>query len=108
MEHGAVANDSKAKELKFIVKSELSRVEGGHADGGARVFLHPSSVNFKEGKFETELLLYNEKISTSKVFLKDTTMVSPLPILFFGGAISVNHEEQSIAVGADKWIRSVQ
>lgn len=96
MEHGAVANNSKAQELKLMVKSET---------GVSRVFLHPQSLNFHEGKYESELLLYNEKVSTSKVFLKDATMVAALPILFFGGEISVSHEENWIAVGDDKWVR---
>lgn len=98
-EHGAVAKSSNAKELKLFVNSDSSDRRG------ARVFLHPSSINFHEGKYETQMLLYNEKMSTSKVFLKDSTMVSPIPILFFGGKIEVNHEKGWISVGADKWVR---
>jgi hypothetical protein len=57
------------------------------------------------GSYETQLLLYNEKRATSKVFLQDATMVHALPILFFGGEITVSHEENWLAVGADKWIK---
>jgi hypothetical protein len=48
MAHGAVANSSTARELKLMVRSE-----GGDTDrylGTDRVFLHPSSINFHEGK----------------------------------------------------------
>ena len=88
---GAVANDFTAKEIKFFPKEP------------GRVFLHPSSINFRESKFESTFAVYHEKIMTSKVFLRDSTMVSAFPILFFGGALTVNHEKGWIVV--DGWLR---
>ena len=43
-----------------------------------------------------------EQVKLSRVYLRDSTLVSPYPILLFGGAISVQHQERVIAV--DDWI----
>ena len=35
---------------------------------------------------------------TSKIFLRDSTMVTPYPLLLFGGTISVQHAQQTLSV----------
>ena len=42
------------------------------------------------------------QVRTSKVFVRDSTMVTPFPLLLFGGALKVHHAKQTITV--DKWI----
>lgn len=68
------------------------------AQGKAHV--HPSSVN----RFlQTHgWMLFQEKVKYSKVFLKDTTLISPLSMLLFGGDIDVQHRERLISL--DGWI----
>lgn len=68
------------------------------AQGKANV--HPSSVN----RFlQTHgWLLFQEKVKYSKVFLRDTTLISPLSMLLFGGDIDVQHRERLISL--DGWI----
>lgn len=66
------------------------------------VQLHPSSVNFEVMEFESRWLVYCEKVQTSAVFLRDATMVSPMPLLLFGGDITVQHAARTVRV--DKWI----
>ncbi|XP_051766444.1 ATP-dependent RNA helicase DHX29 [Ctenopharyngodon idella] len=68
------------------------------AQGKAHV--HPSSVN----RFlQTHgWLLFQEKVKYSKVFLRDTTLISPLSMLLFGGDIDVHHRERLISL--DGWI----
>ncbi|KAM4707688.1 ATP-dependent RNA helicase DHX29 [Discoglossus pictus] len=68
------------------------------AQGKAQV--HPSSVNRDLQTYGW--LLYQEKIKYSKVFLRETTLVSPFPILLFGGDIAVQHRERLLTV--DDWI----
>ncbi len=50
-----------------------------------RVFLHPSSVNFSCGKFESGWLAYSEIVETSKVFVRESSMVPVYAVLLFGG-----------------------
>ena len=75
------------------------RLEGA---GGAAVSLHPSTANADLPKLESRWLVYYEKVRTSKVFLRDSTMVTPYAILLFGGDIKVKHAQHVITV--DKWI----
>ncbi|XP_033106409.1 putative ATP-dependent RNA helicase DHX57 isoform X2 [Anneissia japonica] len=49
------------------------------------VSIHPSSVNYQVGHFESPYLIYHEKIKTSKVYIRDCSMVSVYPLLLFGG-----------------------
>jgi ATP-dependent RNA helicase DHX57 len=65
------------------------------------VFLHPSSVNFTCGKFESGWLAYSEVVQTSKVFVREASMVPVYSILLFGGELSVHHEQGLVRV--DGW-----
>jgi ATP-dependent RNA helicase DHX57 len=86
---GAVAQEHKARDLILRAKS------------GERVFLHPESVNFDEGDYDSRWLAYFSKVRTSRVFIRDATMVSPLGILLFGGGIEVRHTKEQLVV--DDW-----
>nr|XP_028604260.1 ATP-dependent RNA helicase DHX29 isoform X2 [Podarcis muralis] len=68
------------------------------AQGKAQV--HPSSVNRDLQTYGW--LIYQEKIRYAKVYLKETTLISPFPILLFGGDIEVLHRERLLSV--DGWI----
>uniref|UniRef100_A0A4W5MZU0 ATP-dependent RNA helicase DHX29 n=1 Tax=Hucho hucho TaxID=62062 RepID=A0A4W5MZU0_9TELE len=68
------------------------------AQGKAQV--HPSSVN---RCLQTHgWLLFQEKVKYSKIYLRDTTLISPFPMLLFGGDIDVQHRERLISL--DGWI----
>ncbi|XP_066472294.1 ATP-dependent RNA helicase DHX29 [Tiliqua scincoides] len=68
------------------------------AQGKAQV--HPSSVNRDLQTYGW--LLYQDKIRYARVYLKETTLISPFPILLFGGDIEVLHRERLLSV--DGWI----
>ncbi|XP_062455720.1 ATP-dependent RNA helicase DHX29 isoform X2 [Rhea pennata] len=68
------------------------------AQGKAQV--HPSSVNRDLQVYGW--LLYQEKVRYAKVYLRETTLISPFPILLFGGDIEVQHRERLLSV--DGWI----
>ncbi|XP_078405835.1 ATP-dependent RNA helicase DHX29 [Cetorhinus maximus] len=62
--------------------------------------LHPSSVN---RDLQTNgWLLYKEKVKYGKVYVRETTLTSPFPVLLFGGDIEVMHRERLLTV--DGWI----
>ncbi|KAJ7986937.1 hypothetical protein DPEC_G00333560 [Dallia pectoralis] len=68
------------------------------AQGKAQV--HPSSVN---RCLQTHgWMLFQEKVKYSRIYLRDTTLISPFPMLLFGGDIDVQHRERLISL--DGWI----
>lgn len=82
------------------IEGEAHRVKFFDKDRG-RVFLHPSSVNFSCGKFESGWLVYSELVQTSKVFVRETTMVPVYALILFGGELSVHHQAGLLRV--DGW-----
>ncbi|XP_042022012.1 DExH-box ATP-dependent RNA helicase DExH7, chloroplastic-like isoform X2 [Salvia splendens] len=72
-------------------------------DGKREVRIHPSSINSSQNKFQYPFLVFLEKVETTKVFLRDTTIVSPYSILLFGGSINVQHQTGLITV--DNWLQ---
>lgn len=70
---GAVPMQPKAKELRFQTKND------------GFVNIHPSSVNFHTGHFPSPYLVFQEKIKTSKVFIKEVSMVPHLSLILFSG-----------------------
>lgn len=47
----------------------------------SRVYIHPTSVVFKTGNYDTQWLAFLDKIQTSKVFIKDVSTVSVFALL---------------------------
>ncbi|XP_004703673.1 ATP-dependent RNA helicase DHX29 [Echinops telfairi] len=68
------------------------------AQGKAQV--HPSSVNRDLQTYGW--LLYQEKVRYARVYLRETTLITPFPVLLFGGEIEVQHRERLLSV--DGWI----
>ncbi|XP_076002054.1 ATP-dependent DNA/RNA helicase DHX36 [Genypterus blacodes] len=72
------------------------------ADG--KVCIHPKSVNAEETEFNFTWLIYHLKMRTSSIFLYDCTEVSPFSLLFFGGDITIQRDEDQETVAVDQWI----
>ncbi|KAI3445599.1 hypothetical protein Pfo_002264 [Paulownia fortunei] len=88
----------------------VATIEGGNTgcrpvwyDGKREVHIHPSSVNSSQKTFQYPFLVFLEKVETTKVFLRDTTIVSPYSILLFGGSINVQHQTGLVIV--DNWLK---
>uniref|UniRef100_A0A4W4E6C5 Putative ATP-dependent RNA helicase DHX57 n=1 Tax=Electrophorus electricus TaxID=8005 RepID=A0A4W4E6C5_ELEEL len=92
---GAVKMQPKAEELRFLTKTD-----------GA-VHIHPSSVNFTVRHYDSPYLVYHEKVKTSRVFIRDCSMVCVYPmVLFGGGQISVELQRGEFIISLDDgWIR---
>ncbi|CAI7878229.1 unnamed protein product [Closterium sp. NIES-53] len=69
---------------------------------GAEVAIHPSSVNEAVSVFRAPFLVFHEKVKTSRVYIRDCTVVSPAAILLFGGPIMVHHQRARVSV--DGWL----
>ncbi len=83
---GAMAKHAEAKEFKYFT----------HPDG--RVFMHPSSLNFSENEWLSPWLVYHDKQATSKVFIRDSTMVTPYALALFGSDIHIQYHKGVIQV----------
>ncbi|XP_052191701.1 DExH-box ATP-dependent RNA helicase DExH7, chloroplastic-like [Diospyros lotus] len=72
-------------------------------DGKREVYIHPSSLNSNLRTFQYPFVVFLEKVETNKIFLRDTTIVSPYSILLFGGSMSIQHQAGSVII--DGWIK---
>lgn len=70
---GAIPILPKPEELKFQTRH----------DGFVNV--HPSSVNSHAGHFASPYLVFQEKIKTSRVFIKEVSMIPILSLILFSG-----------------------
>ncbi|XP_068442891.1 putative ATP-dependent RNA helicase DHX57 [Clinocottus analis] len=92
---GAMKMQPKANELRFMTK-----------DDGC-VHVHPSSVNYSVRHYNSPYLVYHEKVKTSRIFIRDCSMVSVYPLVLFGGGqVNVElHKGEFIVSLDDGWIR---
>ncbi|CAB3221246.1 unnamed protein product [Arctia plantaginis] len=91
---GAIPRQPTPDELKFKTKTD------------GYVALHPSSVNSNIGYFNSPYLVYQEKVKTSRVFIRECSMVPQLPLVLFSGcSLSVElHNGTFIVSLEDGWI----
>ncbi|KAM6433419.1 putative ATP-dependent RNA helicase DHX57 [Rhynochetos jubatus] len=92
---GVVKMQPKAEELKFVTKND------------GYVHIHPSSVNYQTRHFESPYLVYHEKIKTSRVFIRDCSMVSVYPLVLLGGGqVHMQLQKGEFVISLDDgWIR---
>lgn len=90
---GAVPRQPEAKELKFKTKHE-------------QVFLHPSSVLYTTRHFPSPYLVYQEKVKTSKIYVRDCTMIPVISMILFSGFdVHINvHNGTTFIILEDGWI----
>lgn len=70
---GAIPRNVEANELRF------KTMDDGH------VHLHPSSVNHCVAYFTSSYLVYQEKVETSRIFIRDCSVVPALTLVLFSG-----------------------
>lgn len=91
---GAVPQVPLASELRFKTR------EDGY------VAIHPSSVNANVGQFLSPFLIFQEKVKTSRIFIRESTMVPILPLVLFSGSeVHIErHGEQFVVLLENGWI----
>lgn len=90
---GAVPRLPMASELKFKTSQD------------GYVNIHPSSVNSNVGHFSSPFLVYQEKVKTSRIFIRDSTMVALLPLILFSGrSIRIQMHGGEFIIIIDNWI----
>ncbi|XP_055911912.1 putative ATP-dependent RNA helicase DHX57 [Eupeodes corollae] len=71
---GAMPKTSNSRELRF-----KTRLDG-------YVSIHPSSVNSDVGNYQSPFLVFHEKIKTSKIYIRECSMVPMFPLVLFSGS----------------------
>ncbi|XP_067011833.2 putative ATP-dependent RNA helicase DHX57 isoform X2 [Anabrus simplex] len=92
---GAIPKQHKAGQLKFKTRDD------------GYVFLHPSSVNYSVTHFTSPYLVYQEKVKTSRVYIRDCSMVPIMPLVLFSGCglqVELNQGDFLLSL-ADGWIK---
>ncbi|XP_069705785.1 ATP-dependent DNA/RNA helicase DHX36 [Periplaneta americana] len=95
----AIVKSIKKKKRTGQVIVKLKTPEDGS------VCIHPRSINEKQTEFESPYLLYHLKLKSTSIYLHDTTMVYPLPLLFFGKGVDVCIECDMEVIAVDESIR---
>ncbi|XP_031626532.1 putative ATP-dependent RNA helicase DHX57 [Contarinia nasturtii] len=90
---GAVPRQPSASELKFKTSQD------------GYVNIHPSSINSEVGHYSSPFLVYQEKIKTSRIYIRDCTMIALLPLILFSGRnIRIQMHGGEFILIIDDWI----
>lgn len=91
---GAVPRQPLPSELRFKTSQD------------GYVFIHPSSINSVVGHFSSPFLVFQEKVKTSRIYIRECTMVPLLAlVLFSGSTIKIElHGGEFIILLRDDWI----
>ncbi|KAG8123113.1 hypothetical protein E2320_018549 [Naja naja] len=94
---GAAKTNPKPEALMFATKSQ------------GYVHIHPSSVNYQIKQFDSPYLVYHEMVKTSRIFIRDCSMVSVYPLILFGGGrVNMQLQNGAYVVSLDDgWINFV-
>ena len=88
---GLVKKKADPRAIKFELQS------------GEIAALHPKSINYDCGEYETCWMSYASMLKTKGTFLMNCTLIRPFDILLFGGTkIEVSHVDQILTI--DGWI----
>lgn len=91
---GAVLKKFLPSDLKFKTR------EDGYLS------LHPSSINASIGDFSSPFLVYQEKVKTSKVFIRETSLIPIISLILFSGSdVKIElHNGDFLFLLEDSWI----
>uniref|UniRef100_A0A1A9WLD3 Putative ATP-dependent RNA helicase DHX57 n=1 Tax=Glossina brevipalpis TaxID=37001 RepID=A0A1A9WLD3_9MUSC len=91
---GAMPKMSTSKDLRF-----KTRIDG-------YVAIHPSSVNAYVGTFHSPFLVYQEKVKTSRIFIRECSMLPLIPLVLFAGSdLKIQlHDGDFLFLLEDGWI----
>eukprot|EP00878_Enallax_costatus_P045525 GHUV01054928.1.p1 GENE.GHUV01054928.1~~GHUV01054928.1.p1 ORF type:complete len:151 (+),score=44.95 GHUV01054928.1:617-1069(+) len=66
-----------------------------------KVFIHPSSVlsELTAGQLQQPHVVYLEKTKTTRVFLREVSVASPLSLILFSNTLKVQHDSGIVVLG---------
>ncbi|KAG2486676.1 hypothetical protein HYH03_014607 [Edaphochlamys debaryana] len=90
--HGGTAEvEADPKDLKYFDRER------------GRTFMHPGSLLFSMGKIESGWVVFTQMTETSKLFVREASMVPVYAMLLFGGEVAVDHSAGLVRV--DEWAK---
>merc|ERR1712059_139793 len=94
---GVMAKPPNPEDLKF------KTAEDGYVN------IHPSSVTASVSRFETPYLVYTEKVKTSRVSVREISMVPMYPMVLFGGTgVEIAMQRGQSVVSLERgWIKFI-
>merc|ERR1719357_137770 len=94
---GAMFKPPEPEDLKFKTS------EDGY------IHLHPSSITARVAHFETPYLVFHEKVKTSRVFVREVSMVPMYPMVLFGGTgVDVVMQRGQFVISLEEgWIKFI-
>jgi len=78
VEGGVIEKPIEAVQIRLFTEQE------------GRVFLHPSSCLFKDNRYSGGFVVFHDRLKSTKLYLMDATTSAALPILLFGGQLTVS------------------
>lgn len=63
-----------------------------------QVFIHPSSILFRDKRFHNKYIIYHEVVRTTKLYVRDATMVSPYSLMLFGGHFQYDKVKSMVVI----------
>ena len=79
-----------ARVHRAVGTGKLSFTTGATAQQ-QEVHVHPRSINHNTRGLEADWLIFHDKVKSTRVYLHDSTLITPYPLLLFGGALKVSH-----------------
>ncbi|XP_002737580.2 ATP-dependent DNA/RNA helicase DHX36-like [Saccoglossus kowalevskii] len=90
-------------ETQMSRKKAFSRGPRLSTQQDGRVNLHPKSVNCDQ-QLDGKWLIYHQKIRSNGIYLHDSSVIEPYPLLFFGGDITMGKDDTQDVIRVDDWI----
>jgi HrpA-like RNA helicase len=90
---GALAVTIKSSEITYYAENCNFTVKL------ARVFIHPSSNLFKEDKYQEDaVIVYGSQVATTKVFIRECSVVSAVGLLLLGGKYQILYGGNAVSI----------
>mmetsp|Transcript_23131 Transcript_23131/g.28384 ORF Transcript_23131/g.28384 Transcript_23131/m.28384 type:complete len:504 (-) Transcript_23131:6-1517(-) len=90
-----------SNQASFVGKKEVGECVFRSLKGD--VHLHPCTILFKAKELQSRYCCYHEIVKTSKIYVRDCTVVSEFALLLFGGSLKVFNAYGVAAI--DDWLK---
>ncbi|XP_072015621.1 LOW QUALITY PROTEIN: ATP-dependent DNA/RNA helicase DHX36-like [Amphiura filiformis] len=103
---GLYPNIAEIKEGRYSWKKKMKRPAKFRTPSDGNVKVHPKSVNCDGKEFNgNRWMLYHLKLKSTGIFLHDTSIVEPYPLLFFGGKLQSCDEDGMNVITMDGLVK---
>ncbi|XP_026192079.1 uncharacterized protein LOC34618749 [Cyclospora cayetanensis] len=106
---GTLEKAPEAWQMKFFTRVDADPISSQEDKRNSkqklqRVFIHPTSINFKTCEYDTQWVAFGEKLQTTKLFIKDVSTVSVFALLLLSCCELVPAQGEG-ALWLDGWLQ---